>query len=233
METTLCSNEISAPNDSKGEMLNFVDIETLRQLFEQYSSVTGVAFRLLDGSGNNELLTTGLASKAAVFAPNCSWADRQVLDCVDGSAVSSIGGCRNGLHVCVAPIIVEGKLIATIEARQVCLDESNVPHIEAQTTTHRISKVASQEAGSSVKLVDEKELRNATNFLKEVVHVVLMIGYELYQLRRELAEQKSGQTTGVRISEHLEETTKPLAPEVVDAKVLAELASEHEHKFRR
>ena len=190
--------------DGQYAIEDLVDLNQLRQLFEQFTRATGFTIGFLDHPGLNILIGTGwrdICTKyhrmCTLAAANCEKSNHHLLDQLDEPGKLAIEACDNGLVDCATPIIIQGKHIASLATGQLLLQEPDLDRFKRQARLFGFDEAEYLKALAEIPVVDEEKLKAVTAFLGEMALVISQIGYtrslvqeETERMAIEIAERK-------------------------------------------
>ena len=183
--------------DGRFGILDLVDIEQLRGLFEQFSAATGFTIGFLDHPQMNILVETGWKSICTRFHRGhpvsealCKYSNHRLLDDMNEPGVVVVDRCENGLVDCAVPIVIEGKHIASLSTGQMLLQKPDVELFRRQALAFGFDEEAYLLALSEVEVVDEQKLKSATGFLGSMAQLITQSGYAKLKAEKEIEERK-------------------------------------------
>ena len=196
MEVEAHAKEISHLVDGQYGILDLVDIEQLKVLFEQFSDATGFTIALLDHPDMNILIQTGWKDVCTRFhrmhpssSANCLKSNHRLLDDLDAPGVVVIDRCENGLVDCAIPIVIEKKHIASLATGQMLLEMPDMEFFRRQSEVFGFDEKAYLQALSQVEVISEQKLKSATGFLGSMAQMITESGYVRLKLEKEVAER--------------------------------------------
>jgi PAS domain S-box-containing protein len=170
--------------DGKYAIEDLVDLNQLRQLFEQFTRATGFTIGFLDHPGLNILIGTGWRDICTKYhrmctlgVANCEKSNRHLLDQLDEPGKLAIEACDNGLVDCATPIIIQGKHIANLATGQLLLQEPDLDRFKRQARLFGFDEAEYLKALAEIPVVDEEKLKAVTAFLGEMALVISQMGY--------------------------------------------------------
>lgn len=175
--------------DGKYAIGDLVDLNELRAIFDKFTQATGFTVGFLDHPGLNVLIASGwkdICTKfhriSAVSAAACKRSNRRLLGQLKQPEDVVVERCENGLVDCAVPIIIKEKHIASLVTGQMLVEEPNIDDFRRQAEHFGFDVEEYLKALQDVRVVSEKELRDATAFLGEMAHLISRLGYS--NLRR-------------------------------------------------
>ena len=191
--------DVSSPShlvDGRYGILDLVDIEQLRNLFEKFSDATGFTIALLDHPEMNILVQSGWKDICTNFHRvhpfsrfNCQLSNHRLLDNLNEPGVVRVDRCDNGLVDCATPIVIEGKHIASLATGQMLLQTPDLDFFRQQSIVFGFDEKAYLHALSHVQVISEQKLKSATEFLGAMAQMVSETGYARLKLEKEIAER--------------------------------------------
>ena len=118
---------------------DLVDIDTLRRIFEKFTEVTGFTIGFLDHPEMNILISSGwrkicteLHRSHPDSLENCIRSNKRLLFQLNDSSKVVVEACDNGLVDCAIPIVIDGKLIASLATGQLFLEKPDMDKFRNQ-----------------------------------------------------------------------------------------------------
>ncbi len=183
--------------DGRYGIRDLVDIEHLRDLFEQFSVATGFTIGFLDHPNMDILIGTGWKSICTKFhrcqsesEAKCKYSNHRLLDNLNEVGTVVIDYCDNGLVDCAVPIVIEGKHIASLSTGQMLLKKPDIELFRRQAISLGFDEEAYLLALSEVEIVDEVKLKSATGFLGSMAQMISQSGYARLKAEKEIDDRK-------------------------------------------
>ena len=137
---------------------------------------------------------------------NCIQSDTQLANNINNGDKFTIYTCKNGLTDCASPIIIDNEHIANIFVGQFLIKSPDFNFFEKQAKEYGFNKLDYINALNKVKVIDEKEAKNAINFLSSFTKTIASLGLEkINAIKAEYLHQK---TLEKKISYELAKNTK-------------------------
>ena len=197
MQTPQSNYTDSSLVDGRYGIIDLVDIDKLRNLFEQFTAATGFTIGFLDHPGMNILIATGWKNICTEFhrcsvisMENCARSNCRLLGNMTSPGEVVVELCENGLVDCATPIIIEGKHIASLATGQMLLNKPDIDLFKNQAKVFGFDEDAYLEALSRLEIVDERRLKIATEFLGSMAQMISENGYAKIKVEKEIAERK-------------------------------------------
>lgn len=193
--------------DGKYSILDLVDIDQLRDIFEKFTSATGFTIGFLDHPAMNILVSTGWRDICVKFhrecpatAENCRMSNARLLNDLNEPGRIVIEKCDNGLVDCAIPIIIKGKHIASLATGQLFLEEPDRGSFRARARKFGFDEDAYMKALDEIPVFSEEKVKSVTAFLGSLARVVSELGYtnleiktKAESLENEIAVRKSAE----------------------------------------
>jgi PAS domain S-box-containing protein len=181
--------------DGKYSIKDLVDLEELRALFQAFTDSMGFTIGFLSNPELEILIATGWRKICTQYHRNCPLAaqrcrisNARLVNHLKRPGQIVIEACENGLVDCATPIIIKGKKIAILATGQVLLKPPDLERFRKQARQYGIPEAAYLKALQEIPVISSGNLKNATNFLGQLAHMITRMGYARLQ-QKELAGQ--------------------------------------------
>ncbi len=218
--------------DGRYGILDLVDLEMLRDIFEKFTAATGFTIGFLDHPGLNILIATGWRDICTRFhrenpeaAEICRRSNARLLDGLKDPGQVTIDPCDHGLVDCATPIIIKGRHIASLATGQLLLAPADPERFRKQACRFGFDEEAYLKALAQVPVVSETRLRAVTRFLGSLAHVISDQGYANLELQRESDRLEREITTRRQVETALKESEarlKTIFEHAVDGILIAD-----------
>jgi len=190
--------------DGKYGILDLLDLDQLRTIFEMFTKATGFTIGFLDHPNLNVLIATGWRDICTVFHRGCPAADeiciksnQHLLNNLNEPRQILIEECEHGLVDCATPIIIKGKHIASLATGQMLMVEPDLERFKKQADNFGFDETKYLESLKEIPVVSKEKLENITALLGEIAIIISEMGYanlmakkEAEILANEIAERK-------------------------------------------
>ncbi len=185
-------------------ILDLVDIDTLRRIFEKFTEATGFTIGFLDHPEMNILISSGwrricteLHRSHPDSLENCLRSNKHLLNQLDDPSKVIVEACDNGLVDCAIPIIIDGKHIASLATGQLFLEKPDMEKFRKQAIAFGFEQEEYLEEVRNIPVISEDYLKKVTDFLGEIAQNISEQGYinltmkkEAFLLEEEVARRK-------------------------------------------
>jgi len=161
--------------DDKYSIRDLIDINHLREMFEQFSLATGFTTGFLEYPSQQILIATGwrdICTKFHRFCPesakHCKESNIYLSDRLRQLHELNVKPCKNGLVDGATPIVVKGRYIAYIATGQVLFEEPDIERFRRQAQKYGYDTGTYLEALNKVPIVTEKQFKYALSFLSNI-----------------------------------------------------------------
>jgi len=169
------SAAIIASDKNTLHITDIIDIDELRELFDAYSTITGMVTALLDLEGR-VLIATNWQDSCTKFHRMGETTSKRCLES-DTALAGSIGQgqhytdyrCRNGLVDVATPVIIEGMHLANFFTGQFFYQTPDLEYFERQAQEAGFDKDAYLDAIKRVPVYDRDTIRQHMAFLVRLV----------------------------------------------------------------
>ncbi len=181
---------------------DFIDIDRLRGLLEDFSQSAGFFVALVSRPDQETIISAGCRDLCARFhagrpddarccAPGASCLPKPL----DGQTAPGIQPCSLGLINGATPLIIGGDHLADIVAGQVFFQEPDIRRFKEQAQTHGFNPEEYLNALKEVPVVTESRLRKTLSFLADVSSMALEGGSNDSEIK-ENARTSGSETAG-------------------------------------
>ncbi len=200
--------------DGRYSILDLVDIDQLRTIFEQFHKATGFTIGFLDHPGLNILISTGWRDICTKFhrqcplaAEVCTRSNTRLLGSLSEPGQLLIEACEHGLVDCATPIIIKGKHIASLATGQLMFEPPDPDRFRRQARKFGFDEEAYLNALTEVPVISREKVLSHTAFLGSLAAVISEMGLAHLEIRekaarleREISERRQAEEN-VRESE--------------------------------
>lgn len=188
-----------SPKPTAGKTFDYrisdlIDIPLLQQMFASFFNLTGIMHAVLDADGNilSSIGWQDICTKFHRFCPQtecrCRQSDSYIASRMYDGPYTGYR-CLNGLMDYAAPIIVEGRHLATIFVGQLLHEPPDEEYFRRQAREFGFDETAYIEALRKVNIVPEDKVKSIMDFYSKLGQVLASTGLE--RLRQiEMAENK-------------------------------------------
>ncbi|MBF0122827.1 MAG: PAS domain S-box protein [Candidatus Omnitrophica bacterium] len=180
--------------DGKYGILDLVDIERLRKIFEMFTESTGFTIGFLDHPDLNILIATGWRDICTKYhrhcpmaAENCLKSNKHLLGQLIEPGKIVVEACENGLVDCATPIMIKGKHVASLATGQLFLKPPDIELFRQQARLFGIDEALYLEALKEIPVVSESRLKSITGLLGEIALIISELGYANLEIKEEAA----------------------------------------------
>ncbi len=186
-----------AAADSPFGIAEWIDIERLRLLFEQFTRATGLTVGLFDHPAKRSILTTDWRDICARFhrcsvgsEAGCMLSDPRLIDtpAVAGDAI--VQRCSNGLVNSAVPIVIGGTQFGSLVTGQFLLQQPDLAGFRARARQFGFDEQAYLRALAEVAVLDEQRLKDTIAFLGEMAQMISELGQARLVLRQEVQRRE-------------------------------------------
>lgn len=168
-------------------LVDLVKIETLQQLQDAFSNMTGIAALTTDESGvaitqgsNFSDFCTLFTRKSKLGCSRCEKCDKYGAELALKSGKSITYFCHAGLVDFAAPIMADGKMLGCFIGGQVLTSPANELYIREIATEIGVNPDEYVKAVRKVNIVPKETIDKATNFLYVIAQILSDITYSRY-----------------------------------------------------
>jgi PAS domain S-box-containing protein/putative nucleotidyltransferase with HDIG domain len=179
--------EDSSLIDAEYSIQDLVDIDRLREIFENFSSITGYTAALIDFPSQEILIATGWRDICSKFHHACPESLKQceisnvyLTENLTKLKEINIRKCEHGLINGATPIIIRGKHLANVVAGQAFFKEPEIDQFERQAQLFGYDVNKYLEELRKVPVVTETQFKATLSFLSELA--VMIAGQGLSNL---------------------------------------------------
>jgi len=180
--------------DGKYSILDLVDIDRMREIFEKFSAVTGFTIGLLAHTSQEVLVASGWRDICAKFhrlnpasAAHCRQSNASLTAALHESQTLNIRRCDHGLMDGATPIIIQGQHLANLVSGQVFFEAPDRDRFRRQAEFFGYDPEPYLEALSEVPVVEEAQFRAALSLLGDLAVLIAEQGLSNLKLRQTTA----------------------------------------------
>ena len=177
--------------DKKISIQDLVDIERLRELFENFSKATGFTTGFVAYPSQELLIATGWRDICTKFhracpasAECCHESNVYLTACLKDLKELSIKPCGNGLVDGATPVIIRGMHLASLATGQVLLAQPDIAFFKGLAAKYGYDTDEYLAALAKVPVVSEEQLKNALAFLAGLAVQIAEEGLQKLQIQR-------------------------------------------------
>ena len=178
-----------------GEQVNFsnlIDIDELKDLFSEFSDMTGFTIGLVDVVTNELLLGIGWRSICTEFhraypesEVHCKESNQKLTTGLKRVGEIRIDHCQNGLVYACTPIIIQKKHLANLFTGQVLFSPPDLEQFRSQAQKFGYDEERYLESLSKVPVVDEKRLSSFLRYLAKEISLIAQKNLDILNVRFE------------------------------------------------
>ncbi len=170
-------------------LTDLIEVETLQQIQDAFSDMTGIAALTTDASGT--AVTKGsnftdfcmkYTRKSNLGCMRCEGCDKAGVLLTQENDVATYYQCHAGLVDFAAPIEANGIAVGSFIGGQVLTEPPDLLKISQLADELGIDKIEYVKAVKKVRIVDEKFIRKAASFLHVIANVLSHIAWRSYEL---------------------------------------------------
>lgn len=181
--------------DGKYTLKELVNLDSLRQIFEKFTSITGFTTGLVSYPEQEILISTGWRDICTKFhrvnplsAQHCKESNVELTERLRELKNLNIRLCANGLYDGATPIIIRGVHIASLATGQALFEAPDIERFKRQAQTYGYPVDEYLTALGKVPVVSETQFRAALIFLSEIATMIVELGLQRIE-EKELAKR--------------------------------------------
>jgi diguanylate cyclase (GGDEF)-like protein/PAS domain S-box-containing protein len=195
---------------------DLVDIEAFRSMLKAFYEATGILHGLVD-TDNNVISAIGWEEACTDFHranpicnERCEQSNLELTEQIakQGNEVFVGGMCRNGLMDYACPIIIEGKLMATLYFGQILHEAPDMDFFRHQAQECGLDEVTYLEAISKVPIIPRERIEPIMAFFSQLALILARSGLDH---KRECEAEEQLEALNRDLSQRVEERTQELA----------------------
>ncbi len=201
--------------DGEYSILDLVNLERLRNIFEQFTRSTGLTLELLDHPGLNILIGVGVKRICSEYHRGtpasveiCIKSYRHLADQLESLGSVVVEECGNGLMGCATPIIVKGKHIATLITGQFLMKPPDVERFRRQAKAYGYDEPGYMSALKDVPVLSEERVQSLAVSLRESAAVISEMGLANLEMKDEAARLANEVAERKRVEEMLRQSER-------------------------
>ncbi|MEI7431637.1 MAG: EAL domain-containing protein [Betaproteobacteria bacterium] len=205
---------------------DLIDLTQMERLCERFSAVTGFTIALVEHPEMNILIATGWKDICTQFHRSCRdsnevciKSNRDLIQSLNASGNAVIQQCDHGLIDCAIPIVIEGKHIATLGTGQMLFKSPDIERFRQQAAKYGFDESAYLAALAKVDRVDEKKVKQATEFLGDMAHLISQVGYARLRAQQEIERRKHSEAHLQKLSLAVEQSPSSIVITNMDAQI--------------
>lgn len=172
-------------------LTDLIDRKTLQNIQDAFSRMTGIASITTDANGIAVTNGSGFSDFCMKYTRNspmgcirCAQCDKSGGELALNEGKAKIYTCHAGLIDFAAPIMADDKLVGCFVGGQVLTEEPDLENIRKIAAELDIDEEEYVEAVKQVKIVDEKTIESAANFLSMISDVLSDMAYNKYMVHQ-------------------------------------------------
>ena len=203
LKTASCREKVNFDDtcliDGKYSILDLVDIDRMKEIFEKFSAVTGFTIGLIDHSSQEVLIASGWRDICAKFhrvkpasAEHCRQSNASLTEQLRELHAINIRKCDHGLIDGATPIVIQGKHLADLMTGQVFFEKPDRDRFMRQAESFGYDPEAYLQALSEVPVVNEVRFRAVLSLLGDLAVMIAeqrLSNMELRQTTARLEEE--------------------------------------------
>ncbi|MEI8340172.1 MAG: PocR ligand-binding domain-containing protein [Verrucomicrobiota bacterium] len=161
--------------DGKYSIKDLVDINRLRELFEEFSKTTGFTTGLVSFPDQEILIATGWRDACTQFhrpcpasVEACRQSNIYLTSCLRNLKELSVKTCSNGLTDGATPVIVRGKHLASVSTGQVLFEPPDLDYFRRQAKQYGYPEKPYLAAIQKIPVVTRKQLKQVMRHLSSL-----------------------------------------------------------------
>ncbi len=199
--------------DGRYSILDLVNLEQLRTIFEQFHEATGFTIGFLDHPALNILIATGWRDICTKFhrqcplaAEVCTRSNTHLLRNLSEPGQLMIEECEHGLVDCATPIIVKGIHIASLATGQLMFEPPDPDRFRRQARKFGFDEAAYLEALKKVPVISREKVLSHTAFLGSLAALISEMGLAHLEIREKATRLELEIADRRRAEEHARES---------------------------
>ena len=227
--------------DGKYSVVDLVDLDMLRKIFEKFTEATGFTIGFLDHPEMKVLIDSGWKDICTKFhrscplsEENCTKSNRHLLDQLNEEGQVVVEACENGLVDCATPVVIRGKHIASLATGQLLLAEPDMERFKKQAKIFGFDESQYLEALKEIPVFPEEQVRKVTAYLGEMAAMIASLGYGKLEIKektdrldREICERIKAEEKLVDHRKNLEKIVEARTNDLMHKVVELEKAATH------
>ena len=179
--------------------VQLINIEHTQRMLEDLNRLTGVPSAIMDNDGRllidtgRQEICTHFHREHPVTRKRCLDNDDYMREHLPGTVGKFLEcRCGNGLRKAAVPIIIDGKILATLYIGQFILhdDKADVPDFLARARQFGFDEESYLGALSRVPVFTRDQIRDLLNFYRNLAQMMTEMGLKNLQLAREFQKRK-------------------------------------------
>lgn len=187
---------------AQGELINILDLPDIQAIMDDFYSLTGAVFALLDLQGNIlcangwQDICTNFHRKHPETLKNCLESDLEGKEGLKPGDIVSYK-CKNNLNDVVSPLFIADKLVGHIYTGQFLYDDQEIDVEKFRLQARRFGFDESEylNALSLVPRFNRERVATVMSFLVKFTSLISKLGYSNLQLASSILEQKRVETS--------------------------------------
>ena len=228
--------------DKNYSIQDLVDIERLRELFENFSKATGFTTGFVSYPDQKLLIATGWRDICAKFhracpasTECCKESNVYLTACLKDLRELSIKPCGNGLVDGATPVIIRGRHLASLATGQVLMAPPDIAFFKGLAAKYGYDTDAYLAALAKVPVVSEEQLKNALTFLAGLAVQIAEEGLHRLQIQKKTADLSKAKEEVDRKVERrtvaLKKANEQLQVELAERKRMEEALEKEEAQY--
>ena len=176
---------------------NLIDFDELEHLFKDFSNMTGLPIGLIDQETHELLVGIGWRDICRNFFRACPEAEacciesnKRMMKELKQAGDIHIGRCPHGLIDAFTPIVLEGKLLASLVTGQSLFSPPDEEMFRAQAQKYGFDEEQFLKSLNEVPIVEEKRIRSILEFVSKTILSLLQKNQNLQTVRTANKKQK-------------------------------------------
>ncbi len=206
---------------------SIVNVETLQEIQERFSDVTGLGVIIADDHGVPVTSPTNFTNFCKHMRSSqegmrcCVWSDKKVGQIAAKQAKPSIHYCHSGLVDIAAPIVLNDKHLGSVLCGQVLLedqDEKQLDKIREKTKHLPIDQELLQLYFEKIEFTSQKKIEASTEMLQLVANYIVKLGANNL-VQEELNEKNQKLMEEIKVRSRLEKLLQETQLKVLQSQI--------------
>ena len=204
--------------NGKYSIRDLVDLEKLKEIFEQFSEVTGYTTGFVSYPELEVLISTGWRDICTKFHRSsaegehiCKVSNKSLLGRLKNLGDLSIEKCGHGLVDGATPVIIKGTYVACVATGQVFFEEPDIDWFRKHGEELGYDVEGYIKTVKAVPVVSEEDFRRTLTFLTEFSAMICEMGFysleekeNAEEVRREIKRREKAEIALLKQQDHLE-----------------------------